>query len=388
MIGKYSSLVKYIIAYIYRQYTKKRISSLVAWDKHKELSPGCTAIIGMCHLLPEVLIGNLRCLYDSSWPDLKEVIITVDSVEGCLPDGIEKKAREILKEIDCKFIYYTKHQAEVAEKIRLPFVFSWLSWSICIQNCKTTHALIHDYDALLLGDVLSAKYNTFKEQKDFAQGISWYNGNGVEEVDHLATTFELFVDIEWLLKFPPIDMFNQIGMIGKRTVDFDTLLYIQEKKIPENKRSIVKIPEESLVHPSQMIHQYTMFRRFPNKPMPSFSIILIPFFEWFSGKESALSAVCERMKARNETCVDLLGIGAQWDLALLSSESIDWALKQMVRVCIKHNIDPNQHLYEYGSHLYQLSSTPGNKIWAGDFSAEQREWINKASALFESGSKR
>src|SRR5688500_18814801 len=195
MHGKYDSWPRFLSAYAYRQWVRFRLRDTVSWPSEAPSQPGCSALIGMCHRLPDVLIGNLTCLNAVAWPALKEVIVVVDSTRGCLPKGLEDAARQVASNVRLRFAYYTAEQAKLTEEIRLPYVFSWLSWSIAVSMCQTQHALLQDYDALILNDNLARRYDKFADGGAVIQGIRWYVGNGIEEGDHLATTFETFFDV-------------------------------------------------------------------------------------------------------------------------------------------------------------------------------------------------
>jgi hypothetical protein len=212
------------------------------------------------------------------------------------------------------------------------------------------------------------------------QGIRWYSGNGVLPEDRLATTFEAFVDVTWVRQFAPIMMFNQVGRIGERTVDFDTLLEMQARFAEEDERSVVPMPEESLVHPSQMIHQFTMVRRLPGAALPVFSLPMIPFLEWLSGVPDAIVRASDRIDRARDRIVPLWD-GIEVNFALLSTASVDWCLKQMLMICEARGVDPGRSLYDYGVRLYRLCGAAQAEVWKGDFRPDQRRWIASFAQL-------
>ena len=93
--------------------------------------------------------------------------------------------------------------------------------------------------------------------------------NGVKEDDRLATTFEAFADAAWLRSQRPIDLFNKVRAVNGRSIDFDITLESQHRLLKPEERTILPMRQDQLVHPSQMIHQYTMFRHSPGKALPS-----------------------------------------------------------------------------------------------------------------------
>jgi hypothetical protein len=36
------------------------------------------------------------------------------------------------------------------------------------------------------------------------QGVKWFSWLGLREEDHLATTWEAFVDVNWIRNYPPV----------------------------------------------------------------------------------------------------------------------------------------------------------------------------------------
>lgn len=381
MQGKYKNWLHFTAAYAKRELLRLRLADLVEWPKAPSLEPGCTAIIGMCHRLPGVLLGNLHCLLAAAWPELKRVIIVVDGARGCVSEDLEARAKALsTPAIAIDIYYYSQHQATLSESLRLPWVFSWLSWSIAWSHCRTRHALIQDYDALVFGDTLGRRYERFVTSNAAIQGIRWYSGNGVETTDRLATTFEAFVDVEWIRSRPPIAAFHKISYRDGASRDYDTLLHLQHAHTPVERRTTMPMPAESLVHPSQMIHQYTMARRFPGVPQECASLPMIPFFDFLSGDEQAVGNAARQLETARDGVSDLLGDGTPVNLARLQIAQVDWDLKQMVQACMLRGIEPFHALYRYGSRLYEVCGADSNATWAGDFTAEQRDWIERCKA--------
>jgi hypothetical protein len=379
MKGKYSNVLRYVAAMTYRNTIRRRIAGLVSWTPHTESEEGCTAIIGMCSRLPTVLAANLECLMAGKWPSLKAVFVAVDNLKGSLPEGFERDIKIRFSELNLRFLYYTPEQFALTERLKLPYVYSWLSWCVCLASVRTRHVLIHDYDALILGSALSRRYACFVNSGAKVQGIAWYEGNGVVAKDRLATTFEAFVDAQWVRRFEPVMLFNKIRFRKGRSVDYDTLLDLQENWLDAGDRDIFPMGIDDLVHPSQMIHQYTMFRKFPASPLPCFSVIMIPFFSWLGGDQDALSRAVAALKRSPPTRVDLVGDGSAFNLSQLSTISVDWMLKQMLQVLVARQVRPFAELLEYGSSLYRAANTPSELAWIGDFLPRHRQWLAAAS---------
>lgn len=380
MQGKYNNVLKHWLAWAHREVLRSRLRGLVRWEPLIAAEPGCTAVIGMCSRLPHVMAANLRCLHQSRWPDLKKVVIAVDAVYGPAFDQIEAEARINCPSIDLAFVYYTPEQSAVAEKLKLPFVYCWISWCLALAEVKTSCVLIHDYDALILGLTLRHRYELFVKSRSKMQGVSWYNGSGVVPADRYATTFEAFADTTWLRGMPPIALFNKIRAKGSRSFDFDTMLDAQDQ-LPVDERTMVPMEASEMVHPSQMIHQYTMFRRHPRRALPCFSVPMIPFFAYVSGHRDAIEHAVSAIEREGKLDVDLLGDGTRFNLSQLDLPQVDWALKQMLQALLGLNQTPDGAIYRYGLALYAVVESSSGRTWRGDFTPPQRRWVDAAATL-------
>lgn len=378
MDGKYKNWLTLSRAIVVREYVRRKLRPIVTWDQASSYDPACSAIVGVCHRLPGVLVANLRSLIDSSWSSLNQVILVVDGPEGCLDQSVIERVYSLENLPDVQIIYYSDLQMKVAESLQLPYVYAWLSWCIGFSACRTRYALIHDYDALVFGDMLHQRYKQFVDSRCLVQGISWYEGNGIEKADKLATTFEAFVDVEWLRSKEPLDAFHKVRLRDQRSFDYDILLDLQHNTMSLDQRAIVPMSEESIVHPSQMIHQYTMFRRHPGKSLPCYSIPMIPFFEFLSGDDDALTYASQQLNTSNRGNIGLLRNDVTFNFSMLTLPQVDWALKQMVQACIRLQISPSRSLYEYGVSLYETIDSAKEEVWRGDFTSQQTDWINAA----------
>lgn len=378
-MNKYKNFLHYSIAKIEKDFKRYRISDLISWEPLPPLESGCTAIIAMCSRIPYILGANLHCLNNSRWDDLKAVLVAVDTEKGALPDGFEEEMIAQFPQLKLTFLYYSPRQAKVSAKISDPYIYSWLSWSICLNHVRTQTVLIHDYDALLLsGEALKKRYRAFLESGSKIQGVMWYKANGFIVEDHLATTFEAFADVNWIRSFPPIMGYNRVGLLKGRKVDYDTYLDIQANHTPEPQRTMIPMTSEELVHPSQMITQYMRFRNSPGKALACFSVVMIPFFYFLSGQSEAITKATQALQRDPPNRVDLLGDGVEINLAQLNTKGIDFILKLMIQALIKLERRGLKEITDYGTVLYKVARTPAEQVWVGDFTRLQREWINEA----------
>ena len=344
---------------------------MVDWEPLIDPDAGCTAIIGVCSKLPDVLMANLRCLSSSRWPELKRVLAVVDCEKCAFPAGVEQAVIAAFPELNVEFLYYSTYQSTFAELLKPPYIYSWLSWCIALKYTRTSHVLLHDYDALVIGPKLGERYRCFAASGMKVQGIKWYQSNGVETDDHLATTFEAFMDTAWLRNSQPLTLFNKLRVVRGRSIDFDTTLDLQHRLLGPEQRTIMPMKQDELVHPTQMIYQYTMFRRSPAVALPCFSIPMIPFFYYLSGRNEAIVHATRALEAAKRENVDLLGDGTRINLSKLNVAHVDWSLKQIVQACVALLLVPDHRIYLYGHALYGVVGTPIGDIWRGDFTERQ-----------------
>ncbi|RKZ40521.1 MAG: hypothetical protein DRR16_32345 [Candidatus Parabeggiatoa sp. nov. 3] len=379
-MDKYKTYLSFLIAKVQKNFKRHQISKLFSWQPLPELETGCTAIIAMCSRMPDVLGANLYCLNKNKWDGLKEVLITVDAEKGVLPSGFEDEIIKKFPQLKVTFLYYNRQQAEFTAKVNDPYIYSWLSWGTCMNHVSTKIVLIQDYDALVLsGKALEKRYHAFLESGAKIQGITWCKIGGFEAKDHLATTFEAFMDVNWIRTFPPVMGYNRVGLLKERKVDYDTYLDIQANHTPENQRTIIPMSEDELVHPSQMITQYMRFRNSPGKVLPCFAVTMIPFFYFISGQENAIINATQALQLGKLEYVDLLSDAVIFNFSQLDTKAVDFMLKLMVQALIGQGMKPFKELIDYGMALYKVCKTPPEQIWVGDFTTAQREWIKNAS---------
>src|SRR5262249_2362095 len=70
MRGKYKNWFAHGLATLYREWVRYRVKGLIDWEPLINAGSGCTAIMGVCSRLPDVMLPNLRLLYASRWPEL------------------------------------------------------------------------------------------------------------------------------------------------------------------------------------------------------------------------------------------------------------------------------------------------------------------------------
>jgi hypothetical protein len=240
-----------------RSRMQARLLGLVSWKPLENPHPGYTVVIAAMHRLWPVLVANLHLISRMHLASMRELIVVFDCEEREVPEEARRELRSLVEQgLRVRVIGYSAKQARVARSIQWGWVYSWMSWCIGIGAASTRWVLLHDLDALPIDSDLFERVFTGAEANDVQfQGTRLYAGCGVVADMGLVTTFEMVLDAQWLRSHSvPYDGFNKVRIVDGRSVDFDTFLSVQ-RRAP--RRRVEPIGEHQLVHPSQLICQFT-----------------------------------------------------------------------------------------------------------------------------------
>ncbi len=344
MRGKYTNYLKYLAAKVRRTYLRMMIHSMINWHPMEHPDEGYTAIIGVASRLKEILKPNLHLLLRQDRAHLKEVILVFDTCRDQQLIELVADLRSARPDIVVRDFYYTKEQSRLADRLSLPYVYSWASWCIGLRECRTRYALLHDYDAFLLNpQICEDRYLAITQRQHEYVGIRFYSANGIETSDKLVTTFEMIFDADFVRKtFCPIDLFNQISILNGKSVDFDTTLYAQTRA---GASSILPIPEQDMVHPSQVIHQFTQFSTMPNYiPPAGNNLLMIPYLIGIGQSDDMLVSLAEQLVSGNNA---IPFFDKMMDASRLSYAHALWLEKQALRLeqAVYDDIRPSVRKY-------------------------------------------
>lgn len=286
--------LKFKLLQLRRSYMHGVLRSAVSWSPLADPEPGYTVIIGCRAELIPLLAANLRLLQKQDQDHLYEVIAVVDQ-----PGSLELQQRidaalTVADDLPLRVLHYTPQQLRRARWARTAWAYSWMSWSLGIAATRTRYAMLHDLDAMLLEpSILRTRYETIVARGDQYLGHRFYNAMGVESSDRLAATYELMLDARYVREhFRPIDLFNKAVVRDGRRIHYDTFLWAQHQ---HGRASVLHIPEEQMVHPSQMICQFTELmdhgrqpRRQPNLPLMPYLFELGGDADWLAEQTVAL----------------------------------------------------------------------------------------------------
>lgn len=283
MYNKYSSRSRYWFVKAQRLVLRAMLVPLVRWQK-KELSEGYTIIIGCVTQLPTLVIANLKQLARQNLTHAMEVILVFDVAPEGGVAALEARIAALNLPIPYRVICYGKLQKPLATMVDWCWVYAWLSWCIGIAAANTRHAVLQDLDAMLIKrDFLEERYQLMLQEHSQFLSTSWYKGNGVDPEDELCTTFELFLDIDYLQKnFSPLDLFSHVTTYKGKTSDFDLFLYAQTMR---GKRRRLVPGDMDMVHPAELITQYRYWLQDNrNFKLHGHSLPMLVYFLWLGGE--------------------------------------------------------------------------------------------------------
>lgn len=305
------------------------LRGLMAWGPMSAPARGYTIVIACMQSLSEVVIANLSALERCELGAASEIILVFDCEPQLIPETVRAAAVRLSRKAPTRILGYTPWQLRVARMIDWGWVYAWLSWCIGIGAATTRRVTLHDLDALVLNSEVFDRLHAHAERENLRfLGVGYYEGNGVTRAMRLPATFELSLDAAWLrATFRPFDLFNQLRIVDGRVIDFDTMLWV-ECQTPA--RSILPIEQTAIVHPSQMICNYTdlMYGRMIVRERQH-NLLMLPWFLHLGGNSELLRAVSEELATPEPNPVSMFG--QQVRIAHISPAHFAWTEKQIRR---------------------------------------------------------
>ncbi len=330
MRGKYSNILSHTLARLRRIPMNALLRHQVAWEPMPNPEPGYTPIIGCMAAIPEVALANVRLISRMDLSSAKEVILVFDRPPALMPEGFAERLDEARGGMPVRLLHYTDAQHAAADRIRWGWVYAWMSWTTGIANATTRHVILHDLDAMPIDPgFFERRYKLALESDATFFGIRWYRGNGIEHADRLTTTFEMVMDAARVREASePYQAFNRIDLFNGKSVEFDTFLYTQS--IIGNAEQ-APIDETDVVHPSQMICQYTDLLAGRNThAMPTTNLPLMPAYMSLGGRGDLLASISDHLASGGDHRLPFLG--AELDVSALTVKHLDWLEAQTRRL--------------------------------------------------------
>lgn len=322
MRGKYPNWFAFQAARLRRAPMVSRLRGLVEWRPLRDPEEGYTVVIGCMAALPDVAVMNLNLIRRMRTPSLRRVILVFDRPAPEMPEGLLGRIESARGEVPVTVLNYSERQHAVARSIQWGWVYAWMSWATGIAHATTRHVLLHDLDAMPVNpDFFERRYRLARDSGKAFFGIRWYKGNGIEPEDELTTTFEMVLDAQAVrARTRPIDGFNDIRTHNGRTVDLDTFLGSQ---IILGSSGQAPIDEGDMVHPSQMICQYTDLIAGRNTaPMPKTNLPLVPAYMHLGGQSEPMRAIIRHLETAGTHSLPFMG--RQLDVSRLTAHHWAW----------------------------------------------------------------
>ena len=330
MRGKYSSRLSHTIAQLRRVPMNAMLRDMVTWEPMADPQPGYTPIIGCMASIPEVALANVRLISRMDLTNANEVILVFDRPPALMPEGFAEQLEAVRGDVPIRLLHYSDRQHAAADRIRWGWVYAWMSWTTGIANATTRHIILHDLDAMPINPAFfEERYQQAVERDATFYGIRWYHGNGFLDTDRLTTTFEMVMDAARVrAESEPHQAFNRSDTLGGRSVEYDTFLYTQRRL---GNAAEAPIGPDDVVHPSQMICQYTDLLAGRNThAMPNTNLPLMPAFMSIGGRDELLATITRHLEAGGDHRLPFFD--AELDVSEVTKPHLDWLEDQARRL--------------------------------------------------------
>ena len=293
---------------------------IARWQPLHTPDDGYTLILGCVSDLADVLVTNLRMVDRLDRSNLRQVICVFDRPANDATRLVEATCRQRFPSLPLTFHHYSRLQRAVAERTGWGWVYSWLSWSIGIGATRTRHAFLHDFDAMpLRADFFEQRYRMMLGSGCTYLGVEPYVYGEFTEADQLVVTPEMGFDVPFVrAAFKPLDLFNRIAWHNGRHVHFDTFLYAQARA---GEPTVMRMRPDDLVHPAQMLCQYTALCSRPTYVPPARNtLLMVPYFLHLAGREEPIRDATDHLGRTLATTIPFLH--RRMDLSQLSAAHV------------------------------------------------------------------
>jgi hypothetical protein len=374
---KYSSWTEYAMALMKRVPIRALIRPLAKWRPLSDPEKGYTIVIACHRRFPEMLLASLKLLYRDELPNLRETIIVIDGPSTGKLKSTEERFLTTFPRLNIRFIYQTWFQSRISRLISWGWVDCWLSYCAGLAATRTKVAMLHDMDAMMVkSGLIEERYRQFVESHAEFMGYLWYNANGINPEMEICVIVEMFIDAQHLRsRFKPIDVFNRIGVHRGVRLDFDTLLYPQ---VLSARRIVRKIGEGEMVHPSQVISQFTYLANSKNYiPPAGNNLFFIPYFLHIANGDGALRELAGAIRECARTQV-VPFYGYRMNMSRLPRDHFRWICKQVFRIEYSFAGKVRPEVSEYLSAIGQtahVNDVPGMLDEVTDELGPEKGWL-------------
>lgn len=329
MQGKYQTQPRFLAAKLRRMPLRALLRRSASWAPLQNPEPGYTIILGNYAPLSEILLANFRLLAKQDMAHARQIIVVTDRPKHELSVPIEELARAAFPQLPLQFLYYNRLERRIFSAIGWAWTYCWKSWCLAIAQTRTKYAIIHDMDAMLLRrDIFEERYRIISEGTHQYVGVGTYQGNGITHDDQLVLTWEMIFDVEYMRqRFKPLDLFSHVCKLNGRTMDMDCFLWAQSRG---GSRRVAAVSANDMVHPSQVITQYTyLLNKAGYIPPASNNLPIIPYFYLLAGRPELMKEFVQGLD-NNSTGARLLG--RHVDMSRITPVHVDWLEEQVCRL--------------------------------------------------------
>ncbi len=318
---------------MYRLPMRLALRTVAKWHPVPTPASGYTVVIGCMARMSPLAVANLNMIARMNTSRMRELVLVLDCREPDVPENILRAVALWKKPAVVRVMCYKGWQERVARSLDWGWVYAWLSWCIGVGCARTRHVLLHDLDALPLDpELFETLYTRAAESGARFHGIRHYVGHGIDSSMKLATTFELVIDAEYLRNtFAPLDCFNQVALINGKYVDFDTFLHVQYLT---QRTNVDNIKEQQLIHPSQMICQYTDLVAGRGSMNRRHNLLMLPYYYYLGGCEDWMRSVASSLSVALPDGIEF--VGKALPVGQLSPAHWAWMSKQIA--CVEMSV--------------------------------------------------
>jgi len=267
----------------------------VRWRPLRKPREGYSLVLGCAASLTDLLDANLMMVQRQRRDHLHTFHIVFDEPANDRLIHTANHLRRAFPDLPLRFHYFTPLQSKLLARIAWGWAYAWLSWCIGIRHADTRYVLIHDLDFLpLKQDFFLRRYRAIRDQRLHFLGMQHFAFNGFTAEDGLLVSNQLMFDAVHVRSMhKPLDFFVKRGRLNRRPVYFDLTLYAQ---LFTDRRALLPLRSLEMVHPSQMICQFTALLTQPDyQPHPRTSLLLIPYYLYLGGHHAPLRDMSQHL---------------------------------------------------------------------------------------------
>jgi hypothetical protein len=224
------------------------------------------AISGYTMLLP--VPGDLpvfmKLALDVCAHQASDHLIETLVVPDCRPPGLDdvfESCAENYRSSPLRMVEMTPLDRFLVDTFNQPNINHWLQLIRGAMATRTTHALLHDADLFITNTkFLKTHYEACVEGRLACLGVSppwdrWYQEQGIT---HLAATWEMIFEMDWLRSFQPWQHQAQDNTYNGKLHGFDTTLWAQCHTPAQR---IACRQENGFIHFNYVISAYRWFQQ-------------------------------------------------------------------------------------------------------------------------------